>query len=73
MRLVTGQGAPGGGNGSRTAVVPTRCGEEHRRGGQMACKGELPGGGGFPAEAWKGRRDKVEGSQEELVKGRDPP
>ena len=39
----------------------------------MACKGELPGGEGFPAEAWKGRRDKVEGSQGELVKGRDPP
>ena len=54
-------------------VVPTCCGEEHRRGGRMACKGELPGGEGFPAKAWKGRRDKVEGSQGELVKGRDPP
>ena len=68
---MTSRGAPWGGNGSRVAVVPTRCGEEHPRGGRTAGKEELPGGGGFPAEAWKGRSDTVDGSQGESVKGRD--
>ena len=28
--------------------------------GWPASQGELPGGGGFPAKIWRGKRDKVE-------------
>lgn len=53
-------------------MVQTNSGAEFRGGAWPAYKsGGLPGGGGFPAAAWKGREGKS-GGEGECVRGKDP-
>lgn len=64
MRHMAGLYTPWGGSGPRATVLPTCRSEEHRGGARWpVSQGELPGGGGFPAKAWRTRRDEMEGTE----------